>query len=95
DKSMRAALAQLDDADSRRAFEAERSFALSLDEQFEIPIGALAESSGELVRCRGLVAGLDGRRVLTEQIEGDDPEKVGIQLADRLRALGADELLRM
>jgi hydroxymethylbilane synthase len=93
DKNMRNAVAQLEDADSRAAFEAERSFMAALGGDCNVPLGALAEADGARVRCRGLVGSLDGKRILTDQVAGDDPEKVGIELAERLRAQGADELL--
>lgn len=93
DKQMRAALGQLDDANTRAAFEAERAFLLALGGDVDLPIAALAEADGERVRLRGLVASPDGKRVLMDQIEGDVAEKLGIELADRLRLAGAEGLL--
>lgn len=93
DKNMRAALAQLDHPDSRRALEAERSFMAALEGDCNLPLAALAEADGDRVRMRGLVGSLDGKRMIEDQVEGDDPEKLGIELADRLRAMGADELI--
>ena len=93
DKMMRGALAQIEDADSRAAFEAERSFMISLGGDCALPLGALAEAGGGQVRLRGLVGSLDGKRILTDQISGEDPEKTGIELADRLRAMGAEEII--
>jgi len=93
DKTMRAALAQLEDANSRAAFEAERAFMLALGGDCNLPLAALAEADGMRVRLRGLVASEDGKRVLADQIEGEHPEKAGIELADRLRAAGADEII--
>ena len=93
DKNMKAALAQLDDPRSRRAFEAERSFMLAFGENDNLPLAALAEADEERIRVRGLIASLDGKRVLNDQVEGEDAEKAGIELAERLRAMGADEIL--
>ena len=93
DKMMRPALEQMDDPVLRAAFEAERSFMLALGGDCRLPLAALAEASGERIRLRGLVATVDGSRVLQEQIEGDDPEKTGIALAERLRDQGADEII--
>ncbi|MGZ4206517.1 MAG: hydroxymethylbilane synthase, partial [Actinomycetota bacterium] len=64
DKMMRGALAQLDDPIARAAFDAERSFMLSLGGDCNLPLGALAEADGERVRIRGLVGSLDGRRIV-------------------------------
>jgi hydroxymethylbilane synthase len=93
DKNMRAALAQLDDPNARAAFDCERSFMLSLGGDCNLPLGALAEADGERVRVRGMVGSLDGKQILQDQIEGEDPEKTGIELAERLRARGADEII--
>lgn len=93
DKNMRAALAQIEDAASRAAFEAERSFMLALGGDCNLPLGALAEVDGARIRLRGLVATPDGKRVLTDQIEGEDPEKTGLELAERMRAQGAEEII--
>ncbi|MFN2614525.1 MAG: hydroxymethylbilane synthase [Actinomycetota bacterium] len=93
DKMMRAALAQLEDADSRTAFETERAFMIELGGSCNLPLAALAECAGEHVRLRGLVGSPDGKSIVTEQAEGDNPEKVAIELADRMRALGAAEII--
>jgi len=93
DKMMRGALAQLDDPIARAAFDAERSFMLSLGGDCNLPLGALAEADSERVRIRGLVGTLDGKRVVQDQVEGDAPEKTGLELADRLRAMGAEEII--
>ncbi|HEX9774615.1 MAG TPA: hydroxymethylbilane synthase [Actinomycetota bacterium] len=93
DKLLRPALAELEDPDSRAAFEAERSFSVALGGDCSLPLGALAEADGERIRLRGLIGSLDGKRILRDQIEGDDPEKVGLELAERFRALGAEEII--
>ena len=93
DKMMRAALSQLEDPDSRNAFEAERTFMLELGGNCNLPLGALAEVSGDRVRLRGLVGSPDGKRIITDQAEGENAEKVALELADRMRAAGADEIL--
>ncbi len=93
DKNMRNAIAQLEDPNTRRAFDAERSFMISLGGDCTVPLGALAEADGDRVRLRGLVGSLDGKRILTDQVEGSDPEKVGLELAERMRAMGAEELI--
>jgi hydroxymethylbilane synthase len=93
DKLLRPAIAQLEHPDSRAAFDAERSFMLSLGGDCDLPLGALAECGGGRVRIRGLVGSLDGKRIVADQVEGEDPEKTGLELAERLRAQGADEII--
>lgn len=93
DKNMRAALAELDDAHSRAALEAERALMHALGGDCGVPLGALAEADGDRVRMRALVGTVDGKRMIADQMEGDDPEKLGVMLADRLRELGAEEII--
>ena len=93
DKLLRPAIAQLEDLPSRAAFEAERSFMLALAGDCNLPLGALAEAGGGTIRIRGLVATPDGKRIVADQVDGDDPEKAGLELAERLRAMGADEII--
>jgi hydroxymethylbilane synthase len=93
DKLLRPAIGQMEDAPSRAAFEAERSFMLALGGDCTLPLGALAEVSDGKVRVRGLVVSVDGTELIADQVEGDDPDKAGLELAERLRARGADELI--
>ncbi|MFP5225769.1 MAG: hydroxymethylbilane synthase [Actinomycetota bacterium] len=94
DRNMRAALGKIEDEASRRAVDAERSLVAALGGDCHLPIAALAEIRDDTVRLRGLVASEDGTTVLTDQVEHTDAEKAGIELAERLRARGADALLR-
>lgn len=94
DKLMRPALEQMDDPSVRAAFEAERSMLLALGGDCASAIAALAEAREGTVRLRGLVAMPDGSRIVQDQLEGDDPEKLGIELADRLRDQGAEEIIQ-
>jgi hydroxymethylbilane synthase len=65
----------------------------------QVPVGGLAvEGEGFLVRLSGLVADLDGRRVIrlaeAARVTGDsDARALGERLADRLLAAGAREVL--
>jgi hydroxymethylbilane synthase len=93
DADMRSALAQIEDPVARRAFEAERSFLVALGGDCNLPLGALAVVTGDRVRIRGLVGTLDGQTVLVDQVEGDDAEKAGLHLAERMRAAGADDII--
>lgn len=93
DRDMRAALGEMEDPNARRAVEAERSFLLALGGDCNLPLGALAVADGDRVRLRGLIGTPDGKRILQDQIDGDDPEKTGLALAERLRAAGAEEIV--
>lgn len=93
DKDMRAALARIEDAGSRRAFDAERAFLAALDAPYDAPVAALAKLDGLLVKLRALVAAADGSTILRDEQTGDDPEQLGAALAERMLEAGAGALL--
>lgn len=93
-------LAALDDRLTRAAVEAERAFLRSLEGGCQVPIGALATLQGDRLRMHGMVASLDGTRVLRADGERalTDPAlpeaaALGERLAHELREQGAEELL--
>ena len=83
----------LQDASTAACVRAERAVSRALGGSCTIPLGAYAEPAGTGMRLRALVASPDGRRVVRAEGEGDDPERLGADVAARLRALGAEEIL--
>ena len=83
----------LQDASTAACVRAERAVSRALGGSCTIPLGAYAEPAGTGMRLRALVASPDGRRVVRAEGEGDDPERLGAETAERLRALGAEEIL--
>jgi hydroxymethylbilane synthase len=78
---------------------AERSFLRELEGGCQVPIGVNSrfgapDSGGDLV-LTGMVASLDGQRLIRDEVRGpqDDPEALGITLARRLREQGAGTIL--
>lgn len=61
----------------------------------EVPLGAYAEVQGGELWLRGFVALPDGSRIARAERRGpiDQPEALGLALAEMLRADGADEIL--
>ncbi len=81
---------------SNIAVSAERAFLHRLEGGCQIPVGAYARlDSGGRIRLTGCVGSLDGRKMLRDEISGpdSDPDTLGIDLAERLLGLGADEIL--
>jgi hydroxymethylbilane synthase len=74
---------------------AERALLRALEGGCQVPIGALASVDGDVVALHGLVADLDGRRILRVQEVGSaaDAEDVGRRAADALLARGAGDIL--
>jgi hydroxymethylbilane synthase len=60
-----------------------------------VPLAAYGEISGATLRLRGYVGAPDGTRTARAEIEGPaaDADALGVALAVKLRAAGADEIL--
>jgi len=87
-------LKPLNHLETELAVRAERSFLRTLEGGCQVPIGALATVNNGLIALKGKVADLDGKVVLEISHQGQDPEKVGIEAAEKIIILGADEILQ-
>lgn len=78
---------------TEQAVRAERALMRKLEGGCQVPIGALAQVADGQIILQGMVASLDGERLLRAEAQGTVPETVGIEAADRLIALGASAIL--
>ena len=91
-----AALAPLNDPDTRWCVEAERALSRALAGSCQVPLGGFAEISGSSARLRGFVASPDGSRMVYDDISAPRsgvPQELGDAVAQRLIAKGAREIL--
>ncbi|MEB3265935.1 MAG: hydroxymethylbilane synthase [Cyanobacteriota bacterium] len=74
---------------------AERAFLRELEGGCQVPIGVHTDFDGDELVLTGMVASLDGQRLIRDQVRGhqSDPETIGITLAGSLRQQGAGEIL--
>ncbi|AFY69292.1 hydroxymethylbilane synthase [Thalassoporum mexicanum PCC 7367] len=74
---------------------AERSFLRELEGGCQVPIGVNSEIDGDRLILKGIVATLDGVTLVKGEATGDitDPDAIGIDLANQLKAQGAQEIL--
>ena len=86
-------LSRLNHGATEQAVRAERALMRKLEGGCQVPIGALAQVVDGQIILRGMVASLDGDRLIKAEAKGTDPEKVGFDVADRLIALGATDIL--
>lgn len=95
DREIRALLAGLDDPSTRVEAEAERAFLLRLGASCHTPVAAHARVLNGEVSLDGLVASLDGRRLLRSRATGAaaSAERLGAKLAEELLARGARQIL--
>lgn len=83
----------LNDPETEASVEAERRFLEHFGGGCHVPLGALAYRSGDVLHLSGLVASVDGKRLIRKSIDGGDPALVGRRLAEMLKEEGADALL--
>ncbi|MBG9996078.1 hydroxymethylbilane synthase [Pseudoalteromonas sp. NZS127_1] len=95
DEVTKALLAPLEHTQTRIRVNAERAMNRHLEGGCQVPIGAYALVDGEQVHLRGLVGAVDGSEILRDEVTGhvNDAEELGIELAKKLLAQGADKIL--
>ena len=96
DKQTRALLSVLHHEDTAACVLAERAVNCELEGGCQVPIACYAELlDDQQLYLRALVGSLDGSLMLREDITGaaDNAEPLGIELAHRLLARGADKIL--
>jgi hydroxymethylbilane synthase len=74
---------------------AERAFLRALEGGCQVPIGVNSRFDDQTLVLTGMVASLDGQRLIRDEVRGDgaDPEAIGIALAEALRGQGATAIL--
>ena len=93
DSATRQHLAFLDDAAARATTTCERALLNKLGGGCQVPIGASAEMRGGRLHLEGLVAHPDGKTVLRESRDGDDPIALGEAVGETLLKRGGDAIL--
>jgi len=89
-----ATVAAIDHAESHARLRAERALTAALDATCHTPVGAHAEPlSGGGLRLTAFAGLPDGSAWIRDALEGGDPEALGREVAGRMRAAGARELL--
>ncbi len=95
DPKAREAVEPLDHVSTHQAVRAERAVLRRLGGGCQVPIAAHAVSEDSQLHLRGLVANLDGTRVIRAQAVGaaSDPEALGTAAAEDLLQQGARDIL--
>jgi len=94
DAEARAAVEPLSDPAAARTLAAERALVSALDADCHTPMGAHAiAGDGDGLVLRAFVGAPDGGMWVRDELRGSDPEALGAEVARRLRAAGADEVL--
>ncbi len=95
DPDIQKMITELDDPHTRAIVKGERAFLNRLGGSCQVPIAGHGEIQHDTFKLTGLVADLDGSRILKSILSGpaDSTEAVGVNLAERLLAQGADKIL--
>ncbi|MFG3817627.1 hydroxymethylbilane synthase [Limnothrix redekei] len=74
---------------------AERAFLRDLEGGCQVPIGVNTSLEGDTLILAGLVASVDGKQLIKDTVSGPhtSAEDLGTELAQKLRAQGAQEIL--
>jgi hydroxymethylbilane synthase len=75
------------------AVRAERAFLLALGGGCSIPVGAYAQVEDGMLALDGVVASVDGKRIIKVSDQGKLPEELGQSLAQEALEQGAGEIL--
>ncbi len=96
DRSTLALLGPLDDPATHRAVVAERRVLAELEGGCMIPLAAFARDADGMLALDAVVLDPDGRERVASaaNVPIDDPDALGRRVAEELRKLGADRLLR-
>lgn len=96
DSRVRKMVAALEHLPSRLATDAERALLRAMEGGCHVPVGALAEVVGDHLTLTGMVAAVDGSRLVRGETAGPagDAVLLGSSLGRRLLDMGGAEILR-
>lgn len=87
--------AMLDHEETHSVVTGERAFLHRLEGSCQVPVAALGRIEKDMFTIEGLVADLDGKKIIRDSCSGslDDARAIGVALADKLLGMGAGEIL--
>ena len=95
DDNARRILQVLDHAPTRTAVTAERGLLRALGGSCQVPIAGKANLTADGLTIKGVIASLDGSRVISHELGGPSGRalELGMELGDKLLSMGAGEIL--
>lgn len=86
-------LTALEDDSTRKAVTAERAFLSGLGGGCSVPVAAYASVKDQMITLTGLIISEDGKKAIHVNRTGTDAQLLGIELAQRAIAQGANDIL--
>jgi len=95
DRFVQTLVEKLEHRPTRTAVMAERALLKRLEGGCQVPIAAHATVKGDTLIMDGLIASVDGQRLIRDTIQGpaSEAQSLGSQLAEKLLAQGGDRIL--
>jgi hydroxymethylbilane synthase len=89
-------LKMIEDPETRRAVEAERSLSMFVDSGCRFPVGAFAHKDGDRLRLKVIVYSVDGSKsIMVEKDSGmDQAIDLGKQIAEELKEQGISDIAK-
>lgn len=96
DLEIETVVSSLEHHQTRTIVMAERAFLHRLEGGCQIPIAAHGKIDKDVFTLCGLVADVDGTTIIKETLSGpkDSAESIGLELADRLASMGAENIIK-
>lgn len=86
-------VSKINDADTMTAIECEREFARTMGADCTLPIGAFASRNGRSITLKGMIASLDGTRILKHSATSTNSVGLGAKLCSEMLELGGKRIL--
>jgi hydroxymethylbilane synthase len=95
DEMVREMVKALNHLPTQQSILAERALMRRLEGGCQVPVGALGIVKNGQVSLKAMVASLDGRKMVRDEVAGpsQQAEKLGVELAEKLLNQGADAIL--
>lgn len=95
DDEMRQLIAFLNDTETVKCAEMERSFLARVEGGCQVPVGVYAVIDSGKLKAEAVIAAVDGKRLYRDGITGspDKARELGIELADELLAKGGIDIM--
>ncbi len=95
DEAVREMVGSLNHLPTQQSIMAERALMKRLEGGCQVPVGALGVVDDGQIRLKAMVASLDGRKMVQDEVVGlpQHAEELGIELAEKLLHQGAEAIL--